>query len=188
MCSSFLDAYNVTPYAVSGSWSLVLEDHAAPHRATHCGNSNTSFCHSHWTPHDGRLCVSVVFACCTAPPHLTRIVQHAKVMNRSCICLLQVAVLSLWHVWAVLWRWISTICCSCRGYVALTSERVCIKNKLSTEDQFSLEAGVCGEDTSLHLCKVTSQRLEGVCRKKSATSAHIVLYAIIFFSWSVYGI
>lgn len=87
-------------------------------------------------------------------------------MNRSRICLLQVAVLS--GAFEQL---------SEDGYLPsaavavvmllLVLKEFALKRKVSWEEHFSLEADVFGEDTSLHLYAFTSQRPEGAGRTQT---------------------
>lgn len=162
-------------YSVHGLWCW--EDHAAP-----CllGRGYILSLNSLFTW--DMISYSVLFACCTAPTLLIRLVWHVKVMNGSRICLLQVAVLSGAFEQLSEDGYLPSAVVAVVMLLVVLNE-FALKRKVSWEERFSLDTDDFGEDTSLHLYAFTSQRPECAGRTQTRVVTRFMKFGPVLL-WS----
>lgn len=135
-------------YSVSSSRPLVLG-------RSHCALAAVTWIHTliellPWpTVYMDMISYSVLFACCTAPTLLIRLVWHVKVMNRSRICLLQVAVLSDAFEQLSEDGYLPSAVVAVVMLLVVLKE-FALKRKVSWEERFSLERTQVYISTHLH--------------------------------------
>lgn len=163
-------------YSVHGLWCWI--DHAAPCLLWrgYILSLNSLFT---WD----MISYSVLFACCTAPTLLIRLVWHVKVMNGSRICLLQVAVLSGAFEQLSEDGYLPSAVVAVVMLLVVLNE-FALKRKVSWEERFSLDADDFGEDTSLHLYAFTSQRPECAGRTQTRVVTRFMKFGPVLL-WSV---